>query len=337
MPRLDSNLFKSVVHHIKAFFRGQRWKETLIFFFFLLLSAGFWYLQSLQEDMELEISLPVKYRNVPAHITLTDDNPETIVFRVKDKGLVMLSYVWLYKFAPLEISLKSLQEGTNGEITVTRKTIESAISKQLTSSTSLLGFEPQTVEVHYAELGSRELPVVADISVMPEPGFQQAGDITVTPGTIRVYANTAMLDTLHELRTVPAELKNADRTHELTLRLQTIAGVQMDEIEVKVKVPVEEFTEKRLMIPVLCRDLPEHYTLHVFPSEIEIVCNVPVSQFGKLTENDFEIRIPFQEFEANRETGQLAVCLSRQPSLTIPPTLHPETVEFIMEQHAARP
>lgn len=333
MLRLDSNLFKSVVYHIKAFFQRQQWKETVIFLFFLLLSVGFWYLQSLQEEMEREISLPVKYKNVPSRITLTDDNPQAIVFRVKDKGLVMLSYVWLYKFAPLEINLKSLQEGTKGEIIVPRKTIESCISKQLTSSTTLLGFEPQTIELRYAELGSKELPVIADLSVLPEPGFQQAGDITVAPDKVLVYANTAVLDTLHVLRTVPAELKNVNRTQELTLRLQSIAGVQMDEREVKVKVPVEEFTEKRLMIPVTCEGLPEDYTLHVFPSEIEVICRVPVSHFAKLTEGDFEIRIPFQEFEASRTAGQLAIRLSKQPPRMIPPTLYPETVEFIMEQH----
>ncbi|MDR1675646.1 MAG: YbbR-like domain-containing protein [Tannerella sp.] len=282
--------------------------------------------------MELEISLPVKYRNVPAHITLTDDNPQAVVFRVKDKGLVMLSYVWLYKFAPLEVNLKNLRKGANGEITVTAKAIESGISRQLTSSTSLLGFEPQTIEVHYAELGSKELPVTADITVSPEPGFQQAGDITVTPGKVLVYASTTVLDTLHELRTVPAELKNANRTHELTLRLQSIAGVQTDEREVRVTIPVEEFTEKRMMIPVVCEGLPEHYTLHTFPSEIEVVCNVPVSRFGKLTERDFEIRIPFREFEASRAAGQLTVRLSKQPSWMTPPALHPDTVEFIMEQ-----
>jgi hypothetical protein len=333
MLRLDANLFKSVVHPVKAFFQGQQWKETVIFLLFLLLSTGFWYLQSLQEDMELEISLPVKYRNVPSHITLTEDNPQAIVFRVKDKGLAMLGYVWLYKFAPLEVNLKSLQEGTKGALTVSKKTIESCISRQLTSSTSLLGFEPQTIELHYVELGSKKLPVIADVSVSPEPGFQQAGDITVTPDKVLVYANKTVLDTLHELRTVPAELKNVNRTRELTLRLQNIAGVQMDEREVRVKIPVEEFTEKRLMIPLQCEDLPEHYTLHLFPSEIEVICNVPVSSFGKLTEKDFEIRIPFREFEAGRTTGQLTVRLSKQPSLLIPPALHPETVEFIMEQH----
>ncbi|MDR2140162.1 MAG: YbbR-like domain-containing protein [Tannerella sp.] len=325
-------MFKSVFHHIKTFFHGLQWKETVIFLFFLLLSTGFWYLQSLQEDMELEMSLPVKYKNVPAHITLTDDNPQAIVFRVKDKGLVMLSYLWLYKFAPLEVSLKNLREETNGKITVARKTIESGISRQLTSSTSLLGFEPQTIELHYEELGNKELPVVADISVSPEPGFQQSGDITVTPDKVLVYANKTILDTLHALRTVPAELKNADSTRELTLRLQSIAGVRMDEHEVKVKIPVEEFTEKRLVIPVVCEDVPAHYMLHVFPSEIEVICQVPVSRFGKLTEKEFEIRIPFQKFEASRTEGQLAVCLSKQPSQITPPTLNPATVEFIMEQ-----
>ncbi|MDR3195045.1 MAG: YbbR-like domain-containing protein [Tannerella sp.] len=283
--------------------------------------------------MEMEIVLPVKYKQVPANIILTDDNPVSILFRVKDKGLVMLNYSWLCKFAPLEVNLKNLSGEDSAAATVSRKTIESCILKQLTSSTALLGFEPQTVEVHYAELQRKELPVVAELSVSPEQGFQLADSMTVTPARVSVFASRTVLDTLRELRTVRMELKNVNRTQTVTLRLREIAGVQMDEDEVEVTAPVEEFTEKRLTIPVLCTGLPENYTLHLFPSTVEVVCNVPVSRFKDVSENDFEIRMPFEEFEANRTAGKLPVRLNKQPSWITYPALNPETVEFIIEQN----
>ena len=49
--------FKSVRIEIKAFLRRQQWKEALIFFCFILLAFGFWLLQSLQQEYEIDIRI----------------------------------------------------------------------------------------------------------------------------------------------------------------------------------------------------------------------------------------------------------------------------------------
>ena len=54
--------FKSVRIEIKAFLRRQQWKEALIFFCFILLAFGFWLLQSLQQEYEIDIRIPVNRR-----------------------------------------------------------------------------------------------------------------------------------------------------------------------------------------------------------------------------------------------------------------------------------
>jgi hypothetical protein len=54
-----------------------------------------------------------------------------------------------------------------------------------------------------------------------------------------------------------------------------------------------------------------------------------------LSESDFEILIPFSEFEANLISGKLAVSLSKQPDWIARPSLNPDLIEFILEQHTA--
>ena len=90
MSRLENiqNSFKSIQAKTKAFFHGDRWKEVLVFFFFALLAFGFWLLQSLQQEYEIELVFPVKYKNVPADIAFNAPEVETITAKVKDKGSV---------------------------------------------------------------------------------------------------------------------------------------------------------------------------------------------------------------------------------------------------------
>ena len=88
----------TVLIDIKAFLHRQRWKEALIFFCFVLLSFGFWLLQSLQQEYETDMSIPIRYTNVPDDIIFTNKIPQAINIRIKDKGSALLNYTIGQKF-----------------------------------------------------------------------------------------------------------------------------------------------------------------------------------------------------------------------------------------------
>ena len=332
MSRLDNQIFKSTIDKVKIFFYQQKWKEIFIFLFFVLLSSGLWYQQSLQQEYEIEIEIPIKYKNMPNHIFLTENNPEVIVAKVRDKGTVLLNYSWLRTFAPVEVNMKDVKPETSPSVTVSKRVVEAMISKQLIASTSLLSFEPQTIQVEYAKLSSKELPVQLQMSLSMKPGFQLADSIQIIPDKVLAHASSIMLDSLYTLKTVHREIKDADKTREITFQLQKIEGVRMQPNEIKVIIPIEEFTEKRFTLPILCPDVPDNYTLRAFPSSFEVICNIPISRFKDLTESDFEIQIPFQEFEENQNDGELSLRLTKKPGWISEPVLNPNTTEFIIEQ-----
>jgi hypothetical protein len=332
MPRPDiPHPVNSVVRKINRFFRRQQWKEVPVFLFFVLLSAGFWYLQSLQQEFEIEITVPVKYKNIPEGIILAGDHPPAVVAKIRDKGIVLINYSWLNTFNPVEINIKGLLKSE--QPVVTAKTIEYALSKQLIASTTLLAFEPQSIHITYTELQTKMLPVEADVNVSLESGYQVSGEITLNPPTVQAHADAALLDTLTRLKTVPVELKKASRTTQITAALQKIDGLRTEPGEVTLTIPVEEYTEKRLTIPVQCENLPENHTLRLFPASVEITCNIPVSRFKDLTENDFEIRIPFREFQAGQATGKITLRLTRQPARIATPAIQPDIIEYIIERN----
>ena len=332
MSWLDrQNRFKSICKKIKVFFLRLGWKEALIFLFFILLALGFWLLQNLQQEYEIEIFIPVKYTNMPIEMRSTEHYPQEIVAKVRDKGNVLLNYTWLRSFHPVEVNLEDVRK--EGHIQVSRRTIEAGISKQLLTTTSILNIEPQTLTIEYMELQHKDVPVEMDIAVSLEPGYQISGSMTVAPEKVRLYANSHTLDSITSVKTVYSEVKKVNQTQEIKLRLQQKAGVQMEPEEVTVTIPVEEFTEKRITLAVTCNDLPDHYVLRTFPSLIEVVCNVPISRFRELTESDVEIQIPYQEFEARQTAGKIPLYLTKQPLWIVHPVIIPDVIEFIIEQN----
>ena len=333
MPQLDNinQSFKSARMKINAFLRRQRWKEALIFFFFVLLSLGFWLLQSLQQEYEIEINIPVRYKNIPPDISFTETPPQVVIAKVKDKGSVLLNYSFGRSFAPIETNMKNQAE-KSGSISISKKAIENNIQKQLLATTSLVTFEPQHIEAAYSKRIKKEIPVVFNGTIQTNPVFHVSGNITISPMNMSVYASDVVLDTLNQAKTVFTEIKKGNKTITKTVQLQKVSEATYDPTSVTITIPIEEFTEKTLEIPVLCTDLPPHYTLRTFPSVAKVTCSIPLSRFKDLSEDAFEIRFSFKDLEQN-VSGSLPIQLTKKPDWVSSVALVPDKIEFILEQN----
>ena len=176
MSRLENiqNSFKSIQAKTKAFFHGDRWKEVLVFFFFALLAFGFWLLQSLQQEYEIELVFPVKYKNVPADIAFNAPEVETITAKVKDKGSVLLNYTFGRSFAPIEVNMKNTKE-KNGSVQVSKRQIENDIQKQLIATTALQSFDPQQIDMDFSQRSIRKYWSFLMVIFIWKPAFNYPG------------------------------------------------------------------------------------------------------------------------------------------------------------------
>ncbi|MDR2147851.1 MAG: YbbR-like domain-containing protein [Tannerella sp.] len=312
--------------------RKQKWKEVLIFLSFLLLSFGFWFLQTLQQDYERRIELPLKLRNVPKEWMIPEESPQTVRFVLKDKGTTLMYYVWKSGFSPLDISLANVSPATDSTVIINVRMLRNAMEKQLISTTSIVSIEPSDITVQYDRLSSKTVRVTPDLKVNTKQGFQISDSIKIDHPTVTLYAGSKILETLEEVRTKPVTLENASKTKEVTTKLDLPEGVRTDTETVHITIPIEEFTEKTFQLPVLCIDVPDGDMLRIFPATVQIVCNIPISHFKDLTEESLEIHMHFQAFQDHLLTGKLALQLTKKPDWLTSYKIAPSEVEFIIKQ-----
>ena len=325
-----SQSVKSLNKQTKAYFHGDQWKEALVFFFFVLLAFGFWLLQSLQQEYEISLTFPVKYKELPADIAFDEEIPQQIMAKVKDKGSVLLNYTLGRTLLPIEVKLDNKEK--QGVLHFSKKQIENDIQKQLLATTSLIEFEPQQIEAFFSQRKHKALPVkfVGDIQFIT--GFHLSDEIQIQPNTVDAYASAATLDTLYEAQTSVIEVKKGNKTVQRTIALRPIPGVNLVPSTVTVTLPIEEYTEKSLTLPIICKGVPHHYKVRLFPPEITVTCSVPLSRFKALSEAQFEVAIDYQELEQNA-SGSCIVHLTRKPEWVHTPTLLPMQVEFLLEHN----
>ncbi|MDR1500551.1 MAG: YbbR-like domain-containing protein [Tannerellaceae bacterium] len=332
MMRLDtlSQLFRPAGRKVRLLLHRFRWGEALTFLFFLFLSSVFWALQSMQTEYEIQLKIPINYKDMPSDMAFSGVPPQTITARIRDRGSVLLNYTLGNKTASIALSMSDGPAAGGDTLLLSAKDIEAIILKQLIPTTALLSFDPQRIEAPYGRLERRQLPVVFDGDVRTAPGFLVSGDIRVSPQVADVYAAGGVTASLTAARTVYTELVRVDKTVVQRVKLQAVDGATFDPPVVTVTIPVEEYTQKTLDIAVVCKGVPEGYTIRMFPPTVKVTCSTPLSLFRDLSDKDFAVEAVF---DAGRNaTGTLPVSLVRKPSWVGPAGLSHDSIEFILEQ-----
>jgi YbbR domain-containing protein len=256
--------------------------------------------------------------------------PSVITARIRDKGSALLAYTWGHKKALVDVNFRE-SSGLTGKIHLSSKDIETILMKQMTSTTSLLSFDPQQIDIAYSKLIKKSLPVHFEGDIHTAPGYLVSGEIIITPSSVDVHASDRVLDTLKVVQTLYTEVNDGNKTLTCKVKLRPVGGAVFVPDQVTVLIPIEEYTEKTVEIQVISKYVPEGYAIRMFPSTVKLSCYVPLSLFKELSEDDFSVEVSLADLAEN-VSGMLPIRLTHKPEWVDKVTLSQDSIEFILER-----
>ena len=323
--------YKKINEKVKAFFQGPAWKKTLTFLFFLLLSFGFWFLQALQQPFEIEVTIPVQFKNIPSEIILDNETSPEITAKIRGKGTLLLKYtLWNKKNLALDVDLEDI-DLKKTSYTISKRDLESRVSGYFSSTASLLSCNPDFLDITYQPIQKKELPVALFGELDPATGYALIDTALFTPSKVWVFGPEIRIDSLSAVYTKKISIKDIQGPIKKQIQLTVPEGVSLDKTSVELNVSAEEFTEKILQIPIICKNLPENYKIHIFPSSVEIIVPITLANYSKINESDFEISIDYRELLKNSDYITF-VSLTKKPDSIENYRINPEEVEFLIEE-----
>jgi hypothetical protein len=317
---------------VKAFFHGNTWKKILAFSFFLLIAFGFWVLQYLQQRFEISIVVPLNYKNVPEQIVLEPGLPQEISLRVADKGTILLNYTLSKEIISIDVDLKKI-DPVKSFYSVSGVALEKEIARCLQASTSLVSYTPDKIEIKYDPQQKKTVPVRIAGTILPKAGFMFEDSVHIDPEEITVYGSENVLDNFHVVFTKSVDLKNLQSHFEKKVDLVFPEGIMSDEKSVILSGDIEGYTEKTFKLPVVCENVPHDYTVRLFPSNVEVVCQVALSRYSSLSEDDFKLYVDYNALIDNKESS-VPVRISVTPQWVRHYRLSPENIEFLIEKRS---
>ena len=176
-------LYIRIRKQTKDFLLSDKSREFFVFLVFFFIAAGFWLLQTLNNDYETDFSVPVRLKNVPEDVVITSEPVSELRVRVRDKGTVLLNYMLGKSFYPVTLDF-SEYKSANTHVKILTSQIQKKVTAQLNASTTLLSMKPDTLEYYYSTGESKWVPVRLQGRV--EAGLQYyLPDTVFTPDSVR--------------------------------------------------------------------------------------------------------------------------------------------------------
>ncbi|MDD3195901.1 MAG: hypothetical protein PHU68_08880 [Paludibacter sp.] len=318
---LTYNLLK-----LKSFFLS---KDVLSFLVFLFLSAAFWFLNALNQERELTLTLPIVYKGVPKDIHFEDQLPDEVQINLTDQGIHLWSYV-INRPRNVELVVDQVFQ-ERGIVSIPGSTIQAAVGRLVLPSTLIQIIKPENIAVHYHRLHSKKVPVRLQADIVPAEQYMLNNAIQLLPDSVVIYGSKSLVSKTKHALTKQLLVEGLKDTLFSEVGLIKNDSLQYSSSYIKVRSSAEMFTEKSVNLPVQIINQPDHLSVRSFPAEVKVTFNITISQFKHFTSTDIQVLIDYLEIKnhsADKHRLQLAV---HQPYISNV-RISPEEVEFLLEE-----
>jgi hypothetical protein len=324
--------FRNLVERDKVAF----YKKLLVFLFFVIVATIFWFLSALNRDYTTDIQYPVRYTNLPAGKVLVNELPSGLNLIVTGHGYTLLKHRLSRRLSPLifdvnSFALSSLEDSINQRFYVLSRVANSKISSQLSSSIEILEILPDSIIFVFSEVTEKKLAVKPVLKLEFEKQFMVKGNINSEPDSVLVRGPSSILDTLQYAYTREIEHQKVKDGLNETVSFRELSQVRYSAKEVNVTIPVEQFTEARLRIPIMPVNVPEDFSLKLFPAEITVTYMVALSDYDKIKPQHFMAVADYNQLE-NQMPAKLRIQVSRVPEQVVFIRHAPDAVDYIIER-----
>ncbi len=325
------HLYLKFSRKIKNFLLSPKSREFLIFLCFVLIASGFWLLQTLDNEYETELSIPIRLKDVPENVVITSELPATVDVVVKDRGTVLFNYLLKRSFTPIAIDFNEDPVKDN-HVKVRSSDIERKVMNQLNVSSRLVSVFPDTIDYIYSKGKSKIVPIKLRGRLTPARQYY-ISDTIFSPDSVMVYAPVSILDTITAAYTNYVQYTNVSDTLVRAVDLAKVKGAKFTPSIVKCTLLTDVYTEKTVEVPIVGLDFPSDKILRTFPSKVQITFQIGMARFKDITASDFLVAVSYNELLKSK-SDKCLVTLEEAPLGVKQIRIIPDQVDFLIEQNS---
>ncbi len=301
------------------------------------ISLFIWFLIKMSDDYVAELNIPVTFSNVPADKHLNNTSARLKV-RLRANGGDLFSVKYMSGRKEIDVNLNHMDLKMSryfDKYFILSSQLRTEITGRFDFVHTLISITPDTIYLDLEDIISKSLPVKAALEISCEPQYMLYDSIIISPSEIMVSGPASMVDTLTEITTSPEVLSKLDETTELSLQIVPVAisnKIRYSDTEVKVIIPVEQFTEHTLELPVNgISDDTGILNIRTFPETVQLTYQVAIKDYDLVKPEMFVLNAKYDPARDMEKTF-LKVRAEQSPDFIRITRIHPDKLEYIIQK-----
>ncbi|MRX46072.1 CdaR family protein [Pedobacter puniceum] len=262
-------------------------KRISIFFTCLLLAVTAWMFYSLSLKYDYQLKTLVTFKNLPQNKAFYPLQSDTVMLNVQGTGWQLLFNRIGVGSKEIKVDLASLEK--QHFITFTEQL--PTINRQFSSLQKIVSIQPDTLFFDFTTRKVKRIPVkfVSDIKYKKQ--FGQSKDTKLKPAYITITGPQDQLQRITYWETDTFKKKNVDASlsAKVYLKEPSEPNISLFPLSVEMQLPVEEFTEKVITIPVRVINNPDYQQVKIIPEKVTLTVMVALSYYADINEDDFTV------------------------------------------------
>lgn len=307
---------------------GER-RRLSVFFTCLVLAFLAWVLTILSNPTPYKVRLVVSFVNPPVRHAFRSLQSDTVEAIVQGNGWNMLFSKINLEDNKISVSLKNLE--SRNYVLLSSQLKE--INEKRSPNQQIISFAPDTLYFDFAMRAVKKVPVRLQYNLTFKRQFIISDNISIKPDYITITGPAESIAKIKYWKTDSLTERDVEDPIDENVGLQPVSESNMNIYpkSVRVHVPVSEFTEKTIEVPVKLINNKSYYSVKIFPQKVKVTFTVALTKYTNTDEHYFEAVADLQLWQEHGYK-QLPVKLTRFPGFCRLVSVVPANLDFIVKK-----
>lgn len=303
-----------------------------VFFGFLLAAFLMWLLINLSKKYTTQVNYTLNYSNLAQNKVFEKEPLKEIPITIKGTGFKLLAANFSTK--SLNVNLDKIYKTKYNGYYLLSNNLKASFQRQLANGIDLQQVDIDTLHLNLGLLASKKVPLVTDLNLNFQLGYDLSKPIVLQPDSINVSGTKKLLDKLTHFNIQKVTLENISEN--LTTTSKIIIPKEFNQLKVNttnttIQLFVDKFTEGEFEVPVLVKNVPNSIKLNIFPKKIKVVYKVGLKNFNKITEDSFSVECDYIQTQKNNVSYLIPKLISK-PEMVTSVRIIPNKIDFLINK-----
>jgi YbbR domain-containing protein len=299
------------------------------FFTCLVLAVMAWIFTTLSNTYSFTLKEVLAYRNAPQNRAFHPLQPDTVNATMQGTGWQMLFSKMNNENKTITVDLHTLDSRDYVVLTPQLR----QINDRKEFDEQIISFNPDTLYFDFSNRSVKRVPVRLLSDIKYQRQFGQSNDVTLRPAYVTLSGPGKLIAGIRSWDTDSLLLDSVNETvwTRLALSPSKEGNLSVSPRAIQVLLPVDEFTEKTISIPVRLIGNRNFYKVKIFPQKVKITFTTSLSRYAEMDEDFFEATTDLGLWQ-DRGYTTLPVKLARTPAYCKIVKIEPQNIDFIVRK-----